>query len=242
MTIKPSQPELRLILASGSPRRRQFLHELGLSFSVLAADIDETPLPGEHPGAMTCRLAEEKARAVAARLAGTADPILIIASDTTVALGDEIYGKPLDADDAKRMLRDLRGGPHQVFSAVSVLEVPSADAARDGAPQRQSTRINTTDVFMRDYHDAEIDAYVASGDPLDKAGAYGIQARDFHCVEHMQGCYASVMGLPLADLAELLEEFGCRIAASVPAVCGLFNPYPCCAPTPAHSVTVELPQ
>jgi septum formation protein len=221
----------RLVLASNSPRRQQLFHELGLTFTALAADIDETPLPGEHPGAMTCRLAEEKARAVALRLGEVTADTLIVASDTTVALGDEIYGKPIDAADAKRMLQDLRNGPHQVFSAVSVLQLPG---------ERQATRINTTNVFMRDYSEREIDAYIASGDPLDKAGAYGIQARDFNCVAHLQGCYAGVMGLPLADLSELLAEFGYTVTADVPAVCGMVNTFQCCAADPSHSVNIAL--
>ncbi len=221
----------QLILASSSPRRQQLLRELGLTFIALAADIDETPFEGEHPGAMTCRLAEEKARAIALRLNETTAATLIVASDTTVARHDEIFGKPLDAADAKRMLQALRNGPHQVFSAVSVLQLPG---------ERQVTRINTTDVFMRDYSDEEIDTYIATGDPLDKAGAYGIQAREFNCVEHLQGCYAGVMGLPLADLSELLGEFGYEVTADVAAVCRLVNTFQCCAPEPSHSVNIEL--
>jgi MAF protein len=220
-----------LILASSSPRRQQLFHDLGLTFRALPADIDETPLPAEHPGAMTCRLAEEKARAVAAALGPVTAATLIVASDTTVALGATSYGKPLDAADAVRMLRDLRGGPHQVFSAISVLALPG---------DRQATRVNTTDVFMRDYSDAEIDAYVATGDPLDKAGAYGIQARDFACVSHLQGCYAGVMGLPLGDLAELLGEFGYAVTADVRAVCRQVNTFACCAADPAHSIDIVL--
>jgi septum formation protein len=209
-----------LILASGSQRRQQFLTELGLPFRVVVADIDETPLPAEHPGAMTWRLAEEKARAVALRLAPVATPALIIASDTTVALGDEIYGKPLDADDAVRMLVDLRGRPHSVISAVSILRLPD---------DRQTTRVNTTQVLMRDYGDAEIEAYVASGDPLDKAGAYGIQERTFACVAALDGCYASVMGLPLGDLRDLLAEFDVTVPVAVEEVCARFNTFACCA-------------
>jgi septum formation protein len=215
---KMSMPDL--ILASGSQRRQQFLTELGLPFRVVVADIDETPLPAEHPGAMTWRLAEEKARAVALRLAPVATPALIIASDTTVALGDEIYGKPLDADDAVRMLVDLRGRPHSVISAVSILRLPD---------DRQTTRVNTTQVLMRDYGDAEIEAYVASGDPLDKAGAYGIQERTFACVAALDGCYASVMGLPLGDLRDLLAEFDVTVPVAVEEVCARFNTFACCA-------------
>lgn len=220
-----------LILASGSQRRQQFFRELGLDFSVIVADIDETPLHAEHPGAMTCRLAEEKARAVAMRMGRVADRTLIVASDTTVALDDVIYGKPLDEADARRMLLDLRGGPHQVISAVSVLSLPD---------DRQATRVNTTTVWMRGYDDGEVDVYVATGDPLDKAGAYGIQARDFNPVERLQGCYAGVMGLPLADLSELLGEFGYAVTADVSAVCRLFNTFACCAGSPAHSASIEF--
>jgi len=212
-----------IILASGSQRRQRFLQELGLDFSVVVADIDETPLPGEHPGAMTWRLAEEKAREAARRIGAGASRI-IVASDTTVALGDVIYGKPVDAADAVRMLADLRNGPHQVISAVSVLRLPD---------DRQTTRINTTTVFMRDYSDAEIAAYVATDDPLDKAGAYAIQAQDFACVAALEGCHASVMGLPLADLRDLLAEFGVGVPVPVAAVCGLFNTLACCARDPA---------
>ena len=208
MTTQPT-----LILASGSKRRQQFLHELGLRYHVVVADIDETPLPDEHPAAMTRRLAEEKAQAVAARLPADPHPRLIIASDTTVARGDTVYGKPIDADDAVRMLAELRDGPHVVLSAITLLHLP------DG---RQATHVNSTTVVMRDYTDAEIRAYVDTGDPLDKAGAYGIQARDFNPVASLQGCYAGVMGLPLADLGELLVEFGVPLpvpaASSLPAL------------------------
>jgi MAF protein len=223
-------PTVPIILASGSQRRQQFLRELGLSFTVIVADIDETPLPGEHPGAMTCRLAEEKARAVARRLAPE-QAQLIIASDTTVALGDAIYGKPGGNEDATRMLADLRNRPHQVISAVSVLHLPD---------DRQSTRINTTTVTMRNYNDEEIAAYVATGDPLDKAGAYAIQARDFNCVTAIDGCYASVMGLPLADLRDLLAEFGVTTPASIPTICGLFNTFACCARTTTHATHISF--
>lgn len=221
----------RLILASGSQRRQEFFRQLGLAFNVVVADIDETPLDNEHPGAMTCRLAEEKARAVSLRLGLENVDALIVASDTTVAIDNVIYGKPVDAADARRMLLDLRDRSHQVISAVSVLHLPS---------DRQSTRVNTTTVTMRNYGDAEIDAYVASGDPLDKAGAYGIQARDFDPVASLDGCYAGVMGLPLADLADLLAEFGVTITAPIAEVCGLYNTFACCARTPAHSARIAF--
>ena len=230
-----------LILASASLRRQRFLHDLGLTFTILVADIDETPLPDEDPAVMTQRLAEAKARAVAARLPTTVtnemstDVIMtdaiIIASDTTVALGSEIYGKPIDAADAERMLRDLRAGVHDVLSAVTVLHT------RDG---RLVTRINRTLVTMRDYSDAEIAAYVASGDPMDKAGAYGIQSPGFAPACALDGCFASVMGLPLADMCDLLADFGVRVTHNPARVCAAINPFPCCADRSAHSTHIDF--
>jgi septum formation protein len=209
-----------LILASGSRRRQQFLHELGVDFTVRVADIDETPHPGEDPVAMTRRLAEEKARAVAARLPAAAPPALIVASDTTVVQDGAIFGKPADPTDAVRMLAELRARTHQVVSALCVL---------DTAGDALHTAVHTTDVTMRSYADAEIADYVASGDPLDKAGAYGIQARAFAPVASVRGCYASVMGLPLADLRDLLQECGVTLPGSVESVCLRYSTFGCCA-------------
>jgi len=220
-----------LILASASQRRQQFLRDLGLTFTILVADIDETPLPAEDPAAMTQRLAEAKAQAVAARLTTRAGAAIIVASDTTVALGSEIYGKPLDAPDAMRMLRDLRGGVHEVISAVTVLRTTD---------RRLSTRINRTLVTMRHYSDAEIAAYVASGDPLDKAGAYGIQSPGFAPACALDGCFASVMGLPLADLADLLADFDVRVMHSPAQVCAAINPFPCCASHRTHMAHIDF--
>ncbi len=220
-----------LILASASQRRQQFLRDLGLTFSITVADIDETPLPGELPAPMTVRLAAAKAQAVAARLPARDAPRLIIASDTTVALGDAILGKPLDGADAARMLRELRGREHEVISAVSVLRLPDME---------QATRINRTTVTMRDYTNAEIEAYVASGDPMDKAGAYGIQSRDFAPVVALDGCYAGVMGLPLAEFCALLEVFGVQTPVAPRAACLLFNTFACCASSAGHSAHIEF--
>jgi septum formation protein len=207
-----------IVLASASQRRQQFLRDLGLTFTALATDIDETPLPGEAPDAMTLRLAVGKAQAAAARL--PASPALVIASDTTVAMDGVIYGKPEDAADATRMLRDLRGRGHQVFSALCVLRLP------DGV---QHTCVNYTELQMRDYTDAEIAVYVASGDPLDKAGAYGIQTAPFRPVSALRGCFASVMGLPLADLRDLLASFDVAMQVPVDGVCRRYSGAMCCA-------------
>ena len=178
---------MELILASQSPRRRRFLHDLGLNFTTLAADIDETPLPDEEPAATALRLAEAKALAIAAQLKES-PPCLILASDTVVAMEQEMLGKPMDAEDAARMLRILRAAPHAVHTAVCALAYPSGES---------HTRLNSTTVIMRAYTDAEIDAYVATGDPFDKAGAYAIQHPIFAPVARLDGCYTSVMGLPL---------------------------------------------
>lgn len=220
-----------LILASASQRRQQFLRDLGLPYTIHVADIDETPLPQEEPAAMTQRLAEAKARTVADRLPAMPADALIIASDTTVALGSEIYGKPLDAADAVRMLRDLRARDHVVISAVSVLRL---------SDRRLATRVNVTTVAMRAYTDAEIDAYVASGDPLDKAGAYGIQSPGFAPASALDGCYASVMGLPLGDLCDLLAHFGVQPRQDAAAVCLQFNPFACCAVGKTHRAHIEF--
>jgi septum formation protein len=199
----------QLILASQSPRRQQFLRDLGLEFTVMVADIDETPRVGEAPIDLVRRLAEEKARAIAAGM-NPDQPTLIIAADTVVALGDRLLGKPRDADDAVATLALLRGKKHNVHSGVSVLDIDSG---------RQLTRINSTQVRIRAYSDAEIAAYVAGGDPMDKAGAYAIQHKQFAPVAQMDGCFASVMGLPLADLRDLLAAFGVTVPRALPPIC-----------------------
>ena len=215
----------RIVLASASQRRQQFLRDLGLTFTSLATDIDETPLPGEAPDAMTLRLAVAKAEVAARRLTALDGAQLVIASDTTVAMDGVIYGKPEDAADGTRMLRDLRGRNHQVVSALCLLRLPDGE---------RHTRVHWTDVEMRDYTDEEILAYVASGDPLDKAGAYGIQTAPFRPVSGLRGCYASVMGLPLADLRDLLASFDVPIHASVVAICNRYGAQECCAATPVQ--------
>jgi septum formation protein len=214
-----STPRYELILASASPRRQQFLRELGLTFTILSADIDETPQPGERPIALARRLAEAKARAVAARLAAVGPPRLIIAADTVVALGETLLGKPADEAEATAMLQTLCDRVHEVHSGVSVLAMP-------GGTQR--THVNTTQVQMRAYTATEIAAYVATGDPLDKAGAYAIQHRTFAPVYALTGCVSGVIGLPLADLRDLLQAFGVIVPQPVAAVCQPQTTFPCC--------------
>jgi MAF protein len=208
-----------IILASASPRREQFLRDMGLAFTVRIADIDETPRASDLPADLARRLAIEKAQAVANTLNKSEEEYLIVAADTVVAIDDQILGKPLDTADALRMLTILRDRPHQVHSALCIQALTSGE---------QISRVNTTDVKMRPYSDAEMQRYAAGGDPLDKAGAYAIQHPQFAPVERLDGCFAAVMGLPLADLHELLVMFGVTPPCSIAMACKKHNPNSCC--------------
>jgi len=203
----------RLVLASQSPRRRALLTALGVTFTVDAADVDETPLPGEPPDALACRLCRAKAAAVAARHPGAT----VLAADTMVATDGMLLGKPADAFEATAMLRMLRGRTHQVYTAVCV--------AHAGA---LASQLSISDVTMRPYSDAEIAAYVATGDPLDKAGAYAIQHLLFAPVAGWGGCYASIMGLPLGVAAAMLADAGIRVPANVANICANLSGGVCC--------------
>jgi septum formation protein len=183
-----------LVLASSSPRRRELLGLGGWKFQICPADVDETQRPGEAPAAYVLRLAESKARACATT--AQAEQV-ILAADTCVVAGKTILGKPKDMAEAVEMLKALRGRSHQVYTGLAVLRMADGNLVTD---------LCITDVPMRNYRDDEIEAYVATGDPLDKAGAYAIQHAGFHPVEDMQGCYASVMGLPLCHLARSLRK------------------------------------
>jgi MAF protein len=184
-----------LILGSNSPRRRQLLSLTGWEFTVSAADVDESQYPNESPADYVLRLAETKARATAAAVTN-ADQF-VLAADTTVVDGNEVLGKPRDGADAVAMLKRLRGHTHQVYTGIALLR------PRDGLLLKD---ICVTDVPMRDYSDAEIDVYVQTGDPLDKAGAYAIQHPEFHPVAKLSGCFASVMGLPVCHVIRLMRQ------------------------------------
>jgi len=175
-------------LASASPRRRNLLAAMGIDFCVQSADIDETPCPGEDPERLVRRLSLAKAEAVAG------DGI-IIAADTVVVADMRVLGKPDSPAEATRILRSLRGRAHHVYTGIAVL-----DAKRD----RACVQVATSPVRMRNYGDDEIAAYVASGDPMDKAGAYAIQHQGFSPVAAIEGCYANVMGFPICHLYRLL--------------------------------------
>lgn len=210
-----------LVLASASPRRRQFLQELGIAHQAQSADLDETPLPGEAAGDLACRLALAKAQAVADALPPERHPALVIGSDTVVVQGERLLGKPESEAEAVEMLQRLRQGVHHVLSAVALIHVA-------GQERRSQTRLSRTQVTMRPYTDAEIRAYVATGDPMDKAGAYAIQHRAFDPVQGLAGCPAGVMGLPLADLAEMLAAWDIHLPEAIAPICQRLTGIPCC--------------
>lgn len=202
-----------IVLASNSPRRRQLLALAGLEFSVIVAGVDESLQANESPASYVLRLAETKARAVAA----VPDQI-VLAADTTVVDGDHILGKPQDEAEARAMLTQLRGRTHQVYTGIALLR-KSDDTLL--------TALSVTDVPMRNYFDEELNAYIATGDPLDKAGAYAIQHPEFKPVAHMDGCFAGVMGLPLCHVLRLLRQLGINPQADIPAQCQALLEYNC---------------
>jgi septum formation protein len=188
---------LPFILASGSPRRRELLSSLGIAFTVVKPDIDEAVRDGEEPVAYVRRLSREKAHAVAASLN---EPAVILAADTTVIFEGDILGKPATPDEARSMLTRLRDRSHTVCTALTLL--------RTDEPARARTEHACTEVFMRDYADADMEAYIASGDPFDKAGGYAIQHAGFAPVARIEGSQSNVVGLPIETLRALLAEFG----------------------------------
>ena len=184
---------MHVILASQSPRRRDLLNLIGMAHTVRPADIDETPRPNELPVACVERLARAKARRIAA-----AEPeALVIAADTIVVIDDRILNKPTDTDDARTMLRTLEGRRHDVYTAVCVIRGP-----------REAAGVEDTGVWFRSLSAREIDAYIATGEPMDKAGAYGIQGYGATIVERVDGDFFTVVGLPLVRLTRLLAEIG----------------------------------
>jgi septum formation protein len=198
------------------------MEHLGLPFEVRAADVDEGSRPGEQPRALVGRLSRAKAQRVAARHAAGNAAAIVIGADTIVTLEGELLGKPADAAEAAEMLARLRDRPHQVYSGVTVV-----------APDRSAkTVVVESTVWMRAYGDDEIAAYVAGGSPLDKAGAYGIQDASMNPVARLAGCYASVMGLPLCALVDLLRDAGLVLPdtpAACSAACRAVTGVPCCA-------------
>jgi len=200
-----------LILASASPRRRELLAQAGYTFAVEAADVDESRREGEEAGAYVLRLAEEKARAVFARYPthdgkavmngapSEGDPLVVLGADTCVVCdgtdGEEILGKPVDASDAMRMLRLLSGRTHQVLTGVAVVTGVGAVSG-----------VESTEVTFSNIPETELVAYCATVEPLDKAGAYGIQGYAARWIPRIDGDYFNVMGLPIARVVKLIEN------------------------------------
>ncbi|MBI4591680.1 MAG: septum formation protein Maf [Candidatus Rokubacteria bacterium] len=189
-----SPPERRLVLASASPRREDLLRQLGVSFEVLPSDVAEQWPPGTPREAVT-GLALAKARSVRGRV-GTA---VVLGADTAVVLEGQVFGKPRDPEDARGMLRQLRGREHEVITGVALVEAPAGREAATAVVSR---------VRMRAYDEAEMEAYIASGEPFDKAGAYAVQGAGSALVAAVQGCYTNVVGLPLTTTRRLLEAWG----------------------------------
>jgi septum formation protein len=180
-----------LILASASPRRQELLREAGIEFTVEPANVDETPIAGESAQACAERLAREKARAVFARRPGS----VVLGADTVVVVDGEILGKPVDAEDAARMLRMLSGRAHEVITGVCVI-----------GPEEEEVRSCSTQVEVAELSEGEIRAYIATGEPMDKAGGYAIQGQFSRWIPKIAGDYTNVVGLPVAMVCAMLRQ------------------------------------
>jgi septum formation protein len=189
-----------IVLASASPRRAELLRAAGIEFEVVPAHVDETARPDERADHYVRRIADAKARAVAARLTDR----IVLAADTTVVVDDEMFAKPVDEDDAKRMLRMLSGRTHEVLTAVALVRGPerSAPLVEIATPL---VEVETTEVEFASLTEFEIDWYVATGEPRDKAGAYAIQGYASRFVTRIDGSYSNVVGLPIALVYEILK-------------------------------------
>ena len=207
--------DIEILLASNSPRRRQLLSWTGLKYRVCPLNINEDILQGEQADDYVLRLAGEKARA-AKRFVKSGE--VILAADTIVVDNGEILGKPKDDLDAYRMLSQLRGREHYVSTAVALLD-----------PMNEVLLVDkcTSPVRMRNYSDEEINSYVDSKDPFDKAGGYAIQHADFQPVERFQDCFASVMGFPLCHFVRMMKKMGFNLPADVPNNCQTQLEYVC---------------
>ncbi len=193
--VGPFVTNKQLILASGSPRRRTFLEDLGLEFEVRVADIPEDPLPAESPYEFVRRLAAEKAETISARF----DSYWVLAADTVVVLDDEILGKPENEDHAVSMLMRMAGRRHEVLTGFCIC------CAAESVMIRQAV---STSVYFTNFSEATAVAYVNTKEPLDKAGSYGIQGRGGILVEKINGSYSNVVGLPLSEVIGELMRFG----------------------------------
>ena len=187
---------MKLILASSSLRRAEILANAGLPFTVLTSPVDESPYPGEAPAALVQRLANAKADIVIARALG---PAIVLGADTEVVLDDKILGKPRSTEDARRMLQQLSGRTHSVLTGVALIRLPDGE-------RRQF--IESTLVHFRPITEEELSSYLATGEPYDKAGAYGIQGHAGRFIPRVEGCYFNVVGLPLSRVLTELHSLG----------------------------------
>ncbi len=185
----------KIILGSGSPRRKALLAKLGVAFEVMTADVDEDSITVADPAENVLERARLKADALKGHVPKGA---IVITSDTTVADGTEMLNKPADVDEAWQMLAQLRGRAHQVHTGLICIDPTGTEHAV----------VSTSQLVMRNYTDKEIEAYIATGDPMDKAGAYAIQSPGFRPVDYIEGCFTGVMGFPLCDVADLLKACG----------------------------------
>ena len=209
-----SKPPL-LILASASPRRRELVPLLGLAWKIQVADVDETSVDDPDPAVNVMRTAELKAEAAASAVG---DDCVILAADTIVVLDSLILNKPVDEENAVEMLHQLRGRVHQVYTGIVVL---------NKAAGRRVLDVARVDVPMRNYTDPEINNYIGTGDPLDKAGAYAIQHPQFQPAPDITGCFAAVVGLPLCHVSRALKNAGISVPRDVPQRCQLHHSYDC---------------
>ena len=205
----------RLVLASNSPRRQEMVRWLALPYRVQAAVVDESSSPVETPWEYVVRLAQRKAEAVQP---DARSGELIMAADTIVVDGKDLLGKPESPEAARTMLKRLRGRSHQVYTAVCLIAAETGQVFSDYC---------VSQVPMREYTDLEIEAYIASGDPFDKAGGYAIQNPQFRPVLNFSQCYACVMGLPLCHLVRLLAQIGPTFQACPPTLCRHHLGYEC---------------
>ncbi len=211
---------MEIILASQSPRRRELIGLLGYPFRTLSADVDESLATDADPAVNVVETARLKAAEILRRLNGEPgyENSVLVAADTTVALDGRMLGKPANAAEAWRMLTALRNRTHEVHTGVVAVHLGCGD---------EVSGVNTAVVAMRDYSDAEIAAYIASGDPLDKAGAYAIQHPGFRPVAWLDGCFTGVMGLSVCHLLQLLTQLGLPVKADLTAVYHAHQQYPC---------------
>jgi septum formation protein len=204
-----------LVLASSSPRRQELIQLLQTSWTIQVANVDEESVTHPDPATNVA----ETARLKAAAAAKTApDNSIVIGADTTVALDGEMLNKPADEEEARKMLQALRNRSHQVHTGIAIIDTSSGKVVLD---------VCSVVVPMRDYSSQEIDAYIATGDPLDKAGAYAIQHPEFQPVNGLNGCYATVVGLPLCHLVRSLRKVGLEISADIATSCQKHHNYEC---------------